>query len=309
MTQFSNLNLPYGAQIGGSVVLPYSAGKVLYVGSTVASARDAANQGLTPQYPLATIDYAIGLCTADVGDIILVLPGHAETIAVARGITCDVAGISIIGLGNGLKRPIITWSASASTWIISAANVTIKNILTRSSFNECILLFSVTGVGVTLDGVDFYATAGALEARAWLDATTAASHLTIKNCRHVQPTAAAAAQAWITLTTTSNSRIIDNSFFLVAYASTSSIAITAATTCLQLEIARNNIVWAGATVTKIMDVGASTGIICDNRMGGGAQITAAAAITGTAAFVSQNFCLNNATWGSGLLAPAAGAYT
>src|SRR4051812_34369402 len=65
------------------------------------------NQG-TADSPLATIDYAIGLCVADKGTVIVVQPGHTETVSAAGGIACDVAGIYIIGLGAGTDRPQVT---------------------------------------------------------------------------------------------------------------------------------------------------------------------------------------------------------
>lgn len=41
---------------------------------------NALGGGRNPDAPLATLDYAIGLCTANKGDMIFVMPGHAETL-------------------------------------------------------------------------------------------------------------------------------------------------------------------------------------------------------------------------------------
>lgn len=86
------------------------------------------NYGTTYLAPFATIDFAIGQCTASNGDIIYVLPGHTETISAAAGIAADVAGISIIGLGNARNRPTITLSAAASDIDIDAANILLANM-------------------------------------------------------------------------------------------------------------------------------------------------------------------------------------
>lgn len=88
---------------------------------------DAAGYGKNPDAPVATIDYAIGLCTANKGDRIFVMPGHSED--PTTSITADVAGISIIGLGNGSDRPTITFGALAATLAITAASVTVKNLI------------------------------------------------------------------------------------------------------------------------------------------------------------------------------------
>ena len=87
------------------------------------------NDGLSPEHPFSTLDYAIGRCTASHGDIIIVMPGHAET-APAAGVLLDQAGISIIGLGQGRARPCITAHASAAVDLIavSGANCYIENI-------------------------------------------------------------------------------------------------------------------------------------------------------------------------------------
>jgi hypothetical protein len=309
----TNLNLPYGAQIGGSLILPMSTGKVLYVGSTVASARNAANQGLTPEYPLATIDYAIGLCTASVGDIIYVLPGHAETIAAAGGIAVDKAGISIIGLGNGANRPTITWSATDSTMTISAANVLLKNLITTVSIDEVVSMISVTGANVTLDGVDFvpYGALGVTgQAVQWLLTTNAADQLTIKNCVHRQQTATTADTVWIQLVGPDNVRIIDNFINITAKAGTGSICIHGSTAPPNIEIARNTIMFLGATLTKVVDIAAAVGIINDNRIAVTSTATTIDSIlTASAAHKFQNYAIDVGGTASGLLTPAVGTYT
>src|SRR3990167_8350785 len=55
--------------------------------------------GGTYHRPFSTIDYAIGRCVASRGDVIMVMPGHAENVTAAAGITMDVAGVALIGLG------------------------------------------------------------------------------------------------------------------------------------------------------------------------------------------------------------------
>jgi len=80
-------------------------GNIWFVDSGHPFASDNTHCGESPLEPFATIDYAIGKCTASNGDIIYVMPGHAETVNATATLTCDVAGISIVGLGNGTNRP------------------------------------------------------------------------------------------------------------------------------------------------------------------------------------------------------------
>jgi len=78
-------------------------GNVFFVHSGTGT--DGAGYGQNPDAPTATLDYAIGLCTASKGDVIYVLPGHAESFAATEGFDADMAGIKIIGLGWGNNRP------------------------------------------------------------------------------------------------------------------------------------------------------------------------------------------------------------
>lgn len=78
--------------------------------------------------PFATINYAIGKCLAGRGDIIIVKPGHSETIAAAAGIALDVAGIAIVGFGAGSLRPQISFTETDSTFTVTAANCSLYNL-------------------------------------------------------------------------------------------------------------------------------------------------------------------------------------
>lgn len=84
------------------------------------------NPGTNPDKPINTIDAAIALCTDSAGDIIYVMPGHAETVTSA--ITMDVIGVSIIGLGEGGLRPVITGNGTIDAITITAASCRVENI-------------------------------------------------------------------------------------------------------------------------------------------------------------------------------------
>lgn len=105
-------------------------GRAFWVGSTacpggVPGSNDG-GAGERPYKPFATIDFAIGRCTASRGDTIYVMPGHAET--VAGTIAADIAGIRIIGLGTAANRPVLTFDTTTDVLEVSAANIEIANI-------------------------------------------------------------------------------------------------------------------------------------------------------------------------------------
>lgn len=122
-------------------------GSRFFVHSTTGT--DGAGYGQNPDSPLATIDYAIGLCTASKGDIIYVMPGHAETISGATSLVMDVAGVKIVGLGWGSLRPTLTYSATASIISWTAANCWLENVVLVSDIDNCVTTISI---GALADG-------------------------------------------------------------------------------------------------------------------------------------------------------------
>lgn len=103
----------------------YSTGTVFFVDSGATGASDG-NTGLSPKAPLATIDAAIGLCTANNGDIVMVMPGHDEN--PIASIAMDVAGVWVRGLGWGNSRPTVTFGATAAEVAMSAASCRLSGI-------------------------------------------------------------------------------------------------------------------------------------------------------------------------------------
>lgn len=115
-----------GVTIRGVPLTVSHPGKVFWVHSGTGS---NGNKG-TFDRPFSTIDYAVGRCTADKGDIIMVKPGHTETVTAAGGLDLDVAGIAIVGLGSGSLRPTVNFTtATTADMDVDAANITVFNLL------------------------------------------------------------------------------------------------------------------------------------------------------------------------------------
>lgn len=158
MSQYTNMRTPLFAKKipGGAITITdesYTTGARFWVHS---SGTDADSAGNSPDNPFASIDYAIGKTTANKNDVIYVMPGHAETLAAdASDIAADVAGISIMGLGNGENRPIITFTHTGATVAISAANVTVKNLVFKNDVDSQVTVVTVTGAGATVENCDF----------------------------------------------------------------------------------------------------------------------------------------------------------
>ncbi len=195
-----NLNHGYGrAQMN----LPFlGTGKIFVVGDSGTANLSMLNEMFTTDHDgqprvHSTIDAAVGFCTANAGDVIYVMPGHTETITGAGGIDLDVAGISVIGLGNGRNRPTINFTTGTGADIdFDAANITVENIF-----------FDLTGIDALAAPIDVNA-----------------SDATIRNCEFL--TADSDGQATLGILTDANADrlTVDNCKFL----SDSSVGTTAA---------------------------------------------------------------------------------
>ena len=240
-------------------------GEVFFVSSGTGS--NVTGAGRNSDTPFATIAYALTQCTASKGDRIYCLPGHAETIAAAASIACSVAGVSIIGLGNGSNRPTITFNGTDSVITISAANVTLRNVILAAGVDEVVKAISVTAAFATIDAVDINEVAAKQFIQFCLT-NASADDLTIQNCVHQQATAPAANSLWIQLVGADRARIIGNQFFITTTNSASSSIIESDTTApVGILIQRNVIVQlGGASVVPVNLVASTSGLVCDNRV-------------------------------------------
>jgi hypothetical protein len=95
--------------------------------------------------PFLTIDYAIGQCVANRGDVILVLPGHIETITGAAGVALDVAGVSIVGLGVGALMGTFNFTTAAAASVdVTAASCAIYNMRAICLIDAQTAMFNIT---------------------------------------------------------------------------------------------------------------------------------------------------------------------
>lgn len=123
---------------------PFPMGNVFFVQSTHASASDTSGYGRSPDAPFATIDYAVSQCTANNDDVIVVLPGHVETLTAAGQLVFDVAGVRVLGVGEGSLQPKIDHTTADTADVdIDAANVTLENLCFEASFADIAVCIDV----------------------------------------------------------------------------------------------------------------------------------------------------------------------
>lgn len=132
-----------GIQIRGVPLIQTHPGKVFWVGNsaTLQVGEKSASNGNDGSFfaPFSTIDYAVGQCAANRGDIIFVRPGVTETVTAAAGLALDVAGIALIGLGSGSNRPTINFTtATTADMNVDSANITMVNFLFTGGFDALV---------------------------------------------------------------------------------------------------------------------------------------------------------------------------
>jgi hypothetical protein len=253
--------------------LPNMDASVFFVDSTASQALDAndGEHGNTWDKPFATIDYAVGKCTASAGDIILVAPGHSESKA-ATGVlvTCDVAGVSIIGKGSGAIRPTIALSGhtGAVAFSVTAASVKIQNILITNAIDALVSAISVAAADCSIEDVEVRDGANTTEVAIGILTTTAANRLKIKRYFHNGFVDGDACTQAISLVATANTEIADSRFF--GTFSTSAVNIATASTGL---IVKNCSFRNGTTALTTNVVDTATGstwsaINCWDEYGG-----------------------------------------
>lgn len=297
-----NKNGGYGRGIVDALAALSPVGKVFVVGaSTVVNVQQAQalytgdSQGQLRMF--STITLALAAAVADRGDVIYVLPGHAETISAAAGIAIAKNGVSLVGLGTGSARPTITFGTStAATLTITAANVSMRNFIFTQSLDLIVSPIVISGANCSITDNYFMVANASFQAVQMILTTAGASNLSILRNRFYG-TVDAGTTAAITLVGGDNITINDNDFIGAYTLAVGGIqCITTLTT--NIVVKRNTIVNRTASATKAITLlTGSTGVITGNFFGigsGAAPITADATWWGfnyNAAAVATNATL------------------
>ena len=125
--------------------------RTLYVDSGHSRAEDKQHTGLDEQHPLKTLQKAVS--NARAGDLIIVGPGHTETVDVADYIDFNLADLHVLGLGNGDRRPKFTFKTlTTANMKISAAGVTLENLNFVAGLAAIVQLFDVAAADAAFLG-------------------------------------------------------------------------------------------------------------------------------------------------------------
>lgn len=235
-------------------------GQTFYVDSSKA---DDTGSGLAPATAKKTLAAAITLCTDNAGDRIIVAPGFSENVASAGALVFNKIGVKIIGLGEGTNRPLLQFTSAASATVtVTAANVTLQNFRVKTTVDELVTCFAVTAAHFTLDGVDLVDNGATAQMLGFMTLSSAATDCTIRNCKHLQTTAAAGETSWIEFDAAHRLSIEDCRFEIVTINTANSHIINGTTAATLNAFFKNVYIYqtAGANAIPLTTFAGSTGI-------------------------------------------------
>jgi hypothetical protein len=316
--------------IGAAYVTP-PLGRIFRVcgdGTTVTNLDDAYSALSTnmERRSYASVAAALAECKSGRGDVIYVAPGHTETITATSWTSALVAGVQIIGLGQGTTRPTFTFAVAGATVAVSVAGVTFRNcrfICDGTAATTVTAGFTVTGEGC--DFIDNYFHVGTSNTQ------KCATLLTVSaaNCRFINnvvigDTAATLTTTIIALgtaTTGADGFVCTGNFIKAAAAATTTgviknITQSGTATNSNIKIVGNylhNLIASSTVCISFAGNAVTTGVVANNycrtEVGGAGGISPVTyAGTGVDLALFQNYC-NNLANGNGALVVGAGTST
>lgn len=262
-----NLNASYGSAVGTALTAP-TTGKTFLVQLAAYTNADMVTDIFQPDFNgvtrvFNTITLALAACTANNGDVILVAPGYTETVTGAAGLTVTKAGVTIRGLGKGALRPTVSFTtAAAASFDITAASVTIENMIFSCGINAQTAMCNVTGADVSfVDCVFVTATATGTSTLLGILTAATATRLRVVGCNFTGTAAQTTATTACIQHESGVDYVIQNCLFVGKQ--TQSILNVA--TVLRGLIDNNRFVVGTGTVAITM-AAASTPFITNNRM-------------------------------------------
>lgn len=287
VSTYGGIRTPFG------VMLPPGARVAAYVRSTGLQSGDDA---FLATNLCTTLAQGLARARAGMGDYVVCLPGHVESVADGTTFSAAlVAGTKILGVGKGTNQPTFTWNATAAQWAVAVADVQITGLrLLFDGITAVVAAIAVSAADFTFVGNDVEVSTTSKAPTAGITLAVGAARAVISGNNFRGDVAASVATALIVISGAAPGIAIeDNDFICPVTIATGHISVAAA--CLGLKICRNNMYNTTASSTACVSFGAfaADGIVADNRFAIGTTGAAAAGVlVGATATVRlfQNFC-------------------
>ena len=143
-----------GVSIRGMPLLQAQPGNVFWLSnSPVVEKPSVAGADRLPgtfNRPFASLAGALLQCQLGAGDVIMVKPGHRETISSATALALNVSDVAVIGLGVGASRPTFILDTAATANIqIRAKGISLQNLRFVANFADIASIFTAQTFSTT----------------------------------------------------------------------------------------------------------------------------------------------------------------
>jgi hypothetical protein len=147
VSNYAAISGPFGTLVkpGGRIAA--------YVRST--GAQDGEDHFAASGLLVSTIGAGLKRCRSGKGDVVFVLPGHTESVSSADFFSDLVAGTQLIALGRpgASNNPTLTWTATASTFLLDVADVTVMGFnMNMAGINDVVAPITFSAAGCALIG-------------------------------------------------------------------------------------------------------------------------------------------------------------
>jgi hypothetical protein len=275
----------------------FSTGTVYFVSSATGS-ND--NNGTDVSTPKATIAGAQSAATASKGDIVVILPGHSETLSAA--LTLSKAGINYVGLGQGMLRPALQTAAAIDAVSITAANVTLQNInFPFTTTDDATAYVNVAAAGATLRGLRMIGSTTSINVTDMITVASGADDLLVEECRAYNTVTDCV--SWLSLEAAVARPVIRNNVIMGQFSTAVLMDEAAATLC---DIRGNVFKNSKAATAVISFSGNSTGVVSYCHVSGRHTTFASNIVPGTGMDFFETYGTEEAAL-NGLINPAADA--
>lgn len=262
-------NASVGLRTNYATLLPPGSKVAAYVGAIQDDSLDAysASTLLVP-----TLQAGLGRCRSGKGDVVIVLPGHTETVSTADFFTNLVAGTQIIGAAakNSSLMPTFTFSAIASTFLLDVADVGVTGLKFNSNIDAVANFITTSAAGCKiLDCVFDAGTSSALDVANPIIVNAGSDNLEVAGNRIFSVSTAVATNGVLVSGACTGVSIHDNDFDLSISGATAGLIEIGAFAVAEGRIANNylkNRRAAAAVCIRLADTAGSEGAIFDNYM-------------------------------------------
>lgn len=143
------------------------------------------NSGNSPYEPLSTVFGTTGAltkCASGRGDVVVVMPGHSETITAVG--TVSVSDVAIVGVKTGNKRPIFTVNGTVDLFSLTGNNITLQSVECNIVTTDAATAFvNVAGSGCTLRDLYCIPSSGTANVVDVITLAAGANDTLIQDCR------------------------------------------------------------------------------------------------------------------------------